>query len=88
MPRTRCHHVVPVLERALLALVEDLGRGHRADALDGFELGEGRLVDVDRGERGGGRQGQHDGDDFLQHGNLPERCFVMRDAPCIALSPL
>jgi hypothetical protein len=62
-------HVGPVFERALLALIDDLGRDGRADALDGFEFGRGGLVGIDCREGGGSKQGQQAGGDFLQHGS-------------------
>ena len=61
------HHVGPVLERAFLALVEDLAGHARADALDGFELGLRGLVDIDGGMRGDGEEGDEQGDDGANH---------------------
>jgi hypothetical protein len=46
-------------------------RHRRADALDRFELGLAGLVDVDRGEGGGGEDERAEGeDDLLEHDEL------------------
>src|SRR3990167_4459284 len=57
--------VIPVLEIALLAFVEDLGRDAGTNALDAIQLGRSGLVDVYRRECNGGVEHGDDDQDFL-----------------------
>jgi len=62
---TRSDKVVPVLEVAFLAFIENLGGDARADALDAVQFGSACLVHVDSGKAGCGVQHGHEGQNFL-----------------------